>query len=113
LVFSRHAIDVTLLSYIASVVFQTHPIWGILHGLNTQFLGTALAGCRAILAWIYLTGSRRLGVVDLFACEIITLCRVFTIMDAAPRLIAAYERLKPSIACRRSIRPATSSQAAA
>jgi hypothetical protein len=62
--------------------------------LDKQFVGTVLAGYGAILAWVYLTGSRRLGVVDLFACEIITLCRVFTIMDAAKRLIEAHDSIK-------------------
>src|SRR5215469_1973798 len=33
----------------------------------------------AITSWIYLQGSGRLGVVDLFACEIGTVCRICTI----------------------------------
>lgn len=37
-------------------------------------------GC-GVLAWTYQTGSARLGVVDLFACEIATVCRVGTIVD--------------------------------
>jgi hypothetical protein len=40
------------------------------------FIGAVGAiGC-GVLAWTYQTGSARLGVVDLFACEIATLCRV-------------------------------------
>ncbi len=33
-----------------------------------------------ILSWAYKTGSSRLGVVDLFACEISTLCKVTTVV---------------------------------
>jgi len=35
----------------------------------------------AVLTWAYQSGSARLGVVDLFACEIDTLCRVITVVD--------------------------------
>jgi hypothetical protein len=35
----------------------------------------------AVLTWAYQAGSARLGVVDLFACEIDTLCRVITVID--------------------------------
>jgi hypothetical protein len=34
-----------------------------------------------VLTWAYQVGSARLGVVDLFACEIDTLCRVTTVID--------------------------------
>jgi hypothetical protein len=39
----------------------------------------------AVLAWAYQVGSARLGVVDLFACEISSLCRVFFLVDAVRR----------------------------
>jgi hypothetical protein len=54
-------------------------------------LGPILAVLGAITAWVYRTGSSRLGVVDLFACEISTLCRVGTVADVATRLAKAYE----------------------
>jgi hypothetical protein len=51
------------------------------------FIGAIGAmGC-AVLAWTYQTGSARLGVVDLFACEIATLCRVAAVIDMVPRYI--------------------------
>ena len=37
----------------------------------------------AVIAWAYQSGSARLGVIDLFACEISTLCRVATVVDTA------------------------------
>jgi hypothetical protein len=46
-----------------------------------------------ILGWTYQTGSKRLGIVDLFACEIVTLCRVGAIVDFVPRLITAVDGL--------------------
>jgi uncharacterized membrane protein len=45
----------------------------------------------AILAWAYQVGSARLGVVDLFACEIDTLCRMTTIVDMVGRQVALFE----------------------
>jgi len=50
-------------------------------GDSGVFIGAVISlGC-GVLAWTYQTGSARLGVVDLFACEIATLCRVGTIVD--------------------------------
>jgi hypothetical protein len=41
----------------------------------------------AILAWAYLSAAGRLGIVDLFACEISTLCRVGTIFDVGKHYV--------------------------
>ena len=55
-----------------------------------MFIGAVGAvGC-GVLAWTYQTGSARLGVVDLFACEIATLCRVAAVVDMVPRYIALF-----------------------
>jgi uncharacterized membrane protein len=45
--------------------------------------GVAVVG--AVLAWAYQAGSARLGVVDLFACEVSTLCRIVTVLDTVRR----------------------------
>lgn len=66
--------------------------------LDNQSVGAVLLICGTILAWTYQTGSKRLGVVDLFACEIITLCRVGALMEVVHRLILAHEGLSGSSA---------------
>jgi hypothetical protein len=70
-------------------------IFATLKGAFT-ILGPALAAFAAICAWAYRAGSARLGVVDLFACEIGTLCRVATVLDAVHRLIERFERGAPT-----------------
>jgi hypothetical protein len=50
----------------------------------TLFPPIALA-LGAIISWSYRTASSRLGVVDLFACEIDSLCKVGTIVDIMQR----------------------------
>jgi hypothetical protein len=61
------------------------------------FIGSVGAvGC-GILAWTYQSGSARLGVVDLFACEIATLCRVAAISDMVPLYIGLF-RTGPQMA---------------
>jgi len=45
----------------------------------------------AVLTWAYQVGSARLGVVDLFACEMDTLCRVITIVDMVRNQANKYE----------------------
>jgi hypothetical protein len=47
----------------------------------SKYFGAALPIYGAIVAWAYLTASSRLGIVDLFASEISTLCRVGTIFE--------------------------------
>jgi hypothetical protein len=54
-------------------------------------ISAILAGLGGIIAWCYQTGSGRLGIVDLFACEITTLCRVCTVNGLADTCIAAFE----------------------
>jgi hypothetical protein len=65
--------------------------WRVVHSISaggSDFLllvGPTLAVFGAVLAWAYQVGAARLGVVDLFACEIGTLCRVSTIVDVVAR----------------------------
>jgi hypothetical protein len=61
-----------------------------------KFLGPAAVAFAGICAWAYQAGSARLGVVDLFACEIGTLCRVSTVLDAVHRLIERFDRGAPT-----------------
>jgi hypothetical protein len=61
----------------------------IAHTGGTHFIGVfgpTLALFGTILAWAYQRGSNRLGVIDLFACEIDTLCRVITITESMKKL---------------------------
>ena len=55
-----------------------------------NYVGPAIPIYGAIAAWAYLNATTRLGVVDLFACEISTLCRVGTIFDIGKRYVAMY-----------------------
>lgn len=77
--------------------------WDLVKGsdANQIVMQRAVAGCAAflrifgptlalfgvILAWAYQRGSNRLGIVDLFACEIDTLCRVVTVIDMVRQLV--------------------------
>jgi hypothetical protein len=56
-----------------------------------------LAVFGAVLAWAYQVGSARLGVVDLFACEISTLCRVTTIVDTVRRYVDKFDQGPPTV----------------
>jgi hypothetical protein len=66
------------------------------HGLRA--LGTYFAPLvpvyGGILAWSYLGAAKRLGVVDLFGCEISTICRVGTIFGMATRFVEKFEKAK-------------------
>jgi len=49
----------------------------------------------AVLAWAYQAGSARLGIVDLFACEIDTLCRVALVVDSVHQSIETFQHGLP------------------
>jgi hypothetical protein len=69
--------------------------WHVTKALAESFItyfGPVLAVFAAVVAWAYQTGSARLGVVDLFACEISTLCRVVTVVDAVSRIEKQFKR---------------------
>ena len=55
------------------------------------FFAPVLGAFAAIVAWAYQAGSARLGIVDLFACEISTLCRVGTVLDTVQHFIDVLE----------------------
>jgi hypothetical protein len=59
--------------------------------------GSLLVVGGGVIAWAYQTGSARLGIVDLFACEISTLCRVCTITDMTRRHINSFNLYLPKI----------------
>jgi hypothetical protein len=56
-----------------------------------QFFVPVLAVFGAILTWVYQVGAARLGVVDLFACEIATLCRVAAAVDTVRNYVQRFE----------------------
>ena len=58
--------------------------------------GAVFAIFGAVLAWAYQAGSARLGVVDLFACEIDTLCRVTLAVDTVHHYVRRFERNSPA-----------------
>ena len=76
-----------------------HSIWTyarLFFSASSNFLAffaPVLAVFGALLAWAYQVGSARLGVVDLFACEISTLCRVTVVVDAARRCVGMFEQV--------------------
>jgi hypothetical protein len=96
---SRHVADLRLLFWIVLLLLLAAvPTIILLHTENEKSLigsPTLAAGITAIalgaLAHIYQAGSIRLGIVDLFSCEIITICRVVCVVDSAHVLLSLYD----------------------
>jgi hypothetical protein len=106
LIYSMHVEDlrwvgrVTVLGAILAVllIVIVVPVMGklsegskIYDALVPFQISAVLAGAGGVLAWCYKTGSERLGIVDLFACEITTLCRICTVNGLTNTCIAAFE----------------------
>jgi hypothetical protein len=99
---SRHVADLRIIFMLAmlfaAILVVTSPfmVWFAMNVSedSTQlewikfllsYIGAPLTACAVIVSWVYLSASARLGIVDLFACEISTLCRVGTVVDVAAR----------------------------
>lgn len=122
---SRHVNDLRLIAAVAlilvgwvalfSVLFALDGAWMYarsnpeLHGLTfvgdlgiacvqdfLKLFAPALVVFGAMMAWAYQVGSARLGVVDLFACEIDTLCRMTTIVDMVGRQVTLFNAGPPT-----------------
>ena len=59
--------------------------------LAVTLIGPAVGIAGLIISWAYTAASTRLGIIDLFGCEIGTLCRVGTIFDIGTFYVRAYE----------------------
>lgn len=101
---SKHVADLRLLfGVVLFLLIIVAPILVVQHakGGENSLIGspTLAAGIVAIaltaLARIYQMGSVRLGIVDLFSCEIITICRVVAVVDFARALVAMYDNPPP------------------
>jgi hypothetical protein len=90
---SRHVRDLRLIFALAVFAFIIHLLIVMLVTRSKpveNYLFPAVPVYGAILGWAYLSASKRLGVVDLFACEITSLCRVGTIFDMGQRYVYMY-----------------------
>lgn len=74
------------------ILGHMHEVLGNNSSFLVDYIGPAIGFGGLIIGWAYQSASARLGIVDLFASEIGTLCRVGTIFDVASRYTALYER---------------------
>ena len=96
---SQHVADLQLIFWISLLLMLIGSVFAIVWHqwvdtagvIGTAALISAIVGTGfGILTWTYQTGSVRLGIVDLFACEITTICRVSGIVELAPRYVQIY-----------------------
>ena len=82
-------------------VWMANPGWGFLRvvfsalGSFLAFFTPVVGVFGAVLAWAYQAGSARLGIVDLYACEIDTLCRVATVVESVRRWTEIFQHGLP------------------
>jgi hypothetical protein len=108
---SKHVGDLKLIFSLAILLFAIHIVIAILVAISVwvderfflpidknsptadcfkfliSYTAPAVPIYGGIVGWAYLSASARLGIVDLFACEISTLCRVGTIVDVGKRYV--------------------------
>jgi hypothetical protein len=126
---SKHVLDLKLIAMLAMLFGLTSAILLVMtgflailraydveplilitaHGLIDSLsadAGKLLGICGIVFAWAYQSACTRLGVVDLFASEITTLCRVGTIFDLGRGYIDQYNSKNTSIPESAEYRPA-------
>jgi len=99
---SRHVADlrvIFLVAFFVGLALVIEGVWAVVTGSSNAvtYILAVMAASGTVMAWAYQTGSMRLGIVDIFACEIATLCRVGTIVDLVPRLVASFDALDTSV----------------
>lgn len=95
---SAHVADLRVIFWSACAVFVLAGatcLYLSFFGGSTVASNAGVAGAIAgtaslVMAWAYQKGSARLGVVDLFSCEIATICRITKIARAAQRYVYLY-----------------------
>ena len=102
---SKHVIDlrlivftivVLLVSYLITIFIGVIGAFILYQSFQAELIVTLTAPAVGIagltIGWAYKAASIRLGIIDLFGCEIGTLCRVGTILDVGTRYVRAYDR---------------------
>jgi hypothetical protein len=99
---SKHIADLRLFFNVALGIFSFHVAvvsigaagqaknWTQFGSPLVTYVGPAVPIYGAAIAWSYLTAGSRLGIVDLFACEIVTLCRVGTVFDVGKKYVQQF-----------------------
>lgn len=104
---SKHVADLELIVFLAVLILICHLLLVVElppplsfdhlgHRLGT-YVAPAIPIYAAVIAWAYLTAATRLGVVDLFACEIRTVCRVGTAFDIAKLYVERHDQCEKRI----------------
>jgi len=101
---SKHVVDLRLIVFTILVLLGFYIIIIFIGAFIEQYLhenfpgeivvkliGPAVGIAGVIIGWAYKAASIRLGIIDLFGCEIGTLCRVGTIFDVGTHYVRAYE----------------------
>jgi hypothetical protein len=100
---SRHVADLRLIFWttIVMMVAAVAAVAGVCvlrPGTGTSAVSSCIPLIAAVgatgfgvLTWTYQSGSARLGIVDLFACEITTLCRVAIVVDMVQRQVDQFD----------------------
>lgn len=99
---SKHVLDLKLIFVLVVMIFAVHASYVVYQHLPLHtYLAPAIPIYGGIVAWTYLSAATRLGVVDLFACEIRTTCRVGTAFDIGTLYIEKHKALldarKPAV----------------
>lgn len=86
---SRHSRD---LFAIAAVAFSA-AIWALIEVIigKTELGVAVLTIAAGVIGWTYQSANTRFGVVDIFAAEIATLCRVAGVDDFIPKYVRLFQ----------------------
>ncbi len=101
-VFSPHCRDLLALAVaaigVAVAFFFVHG-W-LQYQLDSTLIAAILAAVFGVCAWTFQSANLRFGAADIFASEIVTLCRISAVVDFIPHLCSSYkpngQRMRPS-----------------
>jgi hypothetical protein len=91
---SPHSRDLFFMAIGALLLGTPSAIWFFDHKAN-EIGATLIVASLSVAAWTFQTANGRFGAADIFASEIVTLCRIARVVDFVQHMVDSYRDGKP------------------
>jgi hypothetical protein len=87
---SAHCRDLLTIALLAPGLALMVALIGLRWSLSSNLIAASGAAAVTAIAWAFQSANLRFGAADIFASEILTLCRISSVIDFVPRLVEGY-----------------------
>ena len=87
---SAHCRDLLTIALLAPGLAGIVALIGLRWSLSSELIAASFAAAVTAMAWAFQSANLRFGAADIFASEILTLCRISSVIGFVSRLIDGY-----------------------